>query len=97
MRFFEEQERARRTGQRLVVLFVALLVLLTLAVDAAAVVIMGFKQGHFNGLLSDPDVRVVLGGITITTLLVGTLGTVLRIQELSSQGGRAVALMMGER
>ncbi|GAB4466452.1 MAG: M48 family metallopeptidase [Burkholderiaceae bacterium] len=97
MDFFEQQELARRTSTRLVVLFVLAVIGVVIAVNAAASFIyLGFVEnaGYFVGRRGLPTGFYATNTLVTLALIGG--GTWWEIERLRS-GGDAVAAMVGAR
>jgi len=97
MDFFEQQELARRTSTRLVVLFVLAVIGVVIAVNAvASFIYLGFVEnaGYFIGRRGLPTGFYATNTIVTLALIGG--GTWWEMQRLRS-GGDAVAAMVGAR
>jgi len=102
MDFFEQQDVARRKTGRLVFVFVLAVVVIILAVYLVVAALVGAAAEHTqvgrpprSGIwqLWNPELLLWVG---LGTVAVITLGSLLKIAELSS-GGETVALMLGGR
>jgi Zn-dependent protease with chaperone function len=95
--FFERQDQARRLTVRLLVLFALAVVAIIAVIYFVAVMGMAGAQEHYG---VHAQVRLwnplVLGWVTIGTLLVVGMASLYKIAELSS-GGEQIALMLGGR
>lgn len=97
MDFFEQQELARRTSTRLIVLFVLAVIGVVLAVNVvASFIYLGFVEnaGYFVGRRGLPTGFYATNTIVTLALIGG--GTWWEIERLRS-GGDAVAAMVGAR
>jgi len=92
--FFEHQDRARKNTGWLIALFALSVVLITFAVNIAALSILGVVQHEPDPTVPPapiPDMFFTwVTGITLLTILAGTL---YKIAELGRGGGAAVAEM----
>jgi len=89
MNFFEHQEAARRTSQRLVVLFVLAVIAIVVAINITATFV-------YLSIFSPPLPRGFYLTNTLVTLLMIGAGTWWETARLAS-GGEAVAQMIGAR
>lgn len=98
MNFFEQQERARGTTRKLVLLFVvavATLVLITTVLVIAALGLSTQEQGGGLQLNNLPALEILLG-VAVVVVGVVLLGTAYRSSQLRG-GGRVVAETLGGR
>src|SRR5215510_3784891 len=99
MDFFARQEQAHRNTKLLVVYFVLAVVLMIVAVYFAVVVIfVGAKLKAHSGFGAGPLwwQPQLFFGVAVGTLGVIIIGSISKTLELS-QGGKAVATMLGGR
>jgi len=89
--FFEHQAAARRTSQRLVLLFVLAVIGIVLAVDAVAWLVVGARMDPGESALP------MLAAISLLTAAVIGVASMYRIASLSSGGGDSVAAGLGGR
>ncbi|MBF0246007.1 MAG: M48 family metallopeptidase, partial [Planctomycetes bacterium] len=90
MDFFSEQDRARRRGNYLVVLFIAAVVTIVLSIYLVCMAIL--THSNRGGMVWwDPQVFLLVTGGTLAVITLGSLG---RILSLGS-GGASVAEMLG--
>ncbi len=94
MKFFEQQDRARRQTKKLVALFILAVAAIVVAVNVTMALLWSWLQGHAQGIQGYPHYFFLTNTLATLMLILG--GMLVEFFNLR-EGGDAVARMAGGR